>query len=262
MLTLLALAAGLTAPQPLAPTGKWVVEYDEDMCVLARNYGDEKKQITLALRPYPMGTETEVILITPGTAADVYRGKAELTLLPAGRVAGGSYTRYAVPKLSGRLNRLTLDQDALEGIEAATALTVGFGGHESYTVALPSIASGMHALKTCQGDLLKSWGIDPAERTLVVTPPKGNPVAMFNSRDYPPDAIRAHEQGRVIAIGTVGETGAVTTCAVASTSHSLSLDKATCDVLRKKHFSPGRDKDGKPIMAHVVVPVRWALPGG
>ncbi len=84
--------------------------------------------------------------------------------------------------------------------------------------------------------------------------------ALFGADAYPAQAVMAHEEGRVLAVAIVGETGAIKACSIVSTIHSFSLDQATCDVLRKGHISPGRDRNGKAVTAHIVVPVRWVLP--
>ena len=259
MLISLALAAVTTAA-PLAPTGKWGIDYAEDMCVLSRSYGEGTNRIAVALRPYPMGTETEVVLITPGSGYSVSTGRAELTLLPTARTVQGTYVRYPVPKRSGRLARLTLGQDALKGIETSDAVVIRLGPKETYTLAIPGITAGMGALETCQADLLKTWGLDPAERAQVVTAPTGNPGALFGADSYPAEALQAGEQGRAIAIAVIDPKGAVATCTIAATSGSLILDGATCRALKRGRFSPGLDKDGKPITAHLIVPVRWSLP--
>lgn len=255
-----ALAAALSITSPLAPSGKWTVEYARDMCVLSRDYGAASK-VTLGLRPYPMGTETEVVLLTQGNAAQVYQGKAELTLLPAGQPVQGTYSRYHLPGVPGRLFTLSFGQDALANIQTSTAIALRLGGKESYTVALPGVQAGMRALATCQADLLKTWGISADEQSLIATPPHGNPASSFGPSAYPAEAIRAHQQGRAITVAAVDARGAVKGCTIVATSGSAALDRATCEILQvHAHFLPGLDKTGTPVAAHVVVPVRWVLP--
>lgn len=245
---ILALAGTLSTTPPLAPSGKWTVEYAKDMCVLSRDYGAAATKVTLALRPYPMGTQTEVVLLTPGDAAQVYQGKAELTLLPAGQPVQGTYSRYHLPGIPGRLSTLSFGQDALAGIQTSTAIALRLGGKESYTVALPGVQAGMRALATCQADLLKTWGISADEQSLVATPPHGNPARSFGPDVYPHEAIEAHQQGLVIAVAAVDARGAVKGCAIVATSGSAALDRATCETLNiHAHFLPGLDKTGTPV---------------
>ncbi len=49
---------------------------------------------------------------------------------------------------------------------------------------------------------------------------KGNPGQYFNSDNYPPSALRAGEQGRVVASLTIGTDGRVADCEVTSSSGS------------------------------------------
>jgi len=261
MLSILLLAAALPATAPLTPAGKWEVEYGKDMCVLSRAYGDEKGGAILALRPYPMSSQSEIVVITSGRSAEVAGGKAEVALLPGMHSTQGTYSRYQLVKSPRSLSTLLMNEDALADVRTSTALSIRLGTRESYTFAIPAIASAMRALEACQADLLKTWGIDPAERAEVITPPKANPASFFGPDAYPAAALRAGQQGRTIAVAVIDKKGTVKTCIVAATSGSPTLDRATCDVLTQRgRFSPGLDKDGNAVSAHVVVPVKWVLP--
>jgi TonB family protein len=260
-LTLLLLAAAAD-PAALSPTGKWVVEYADSMCVLSRDYGAGADKVTLALRPWPMSNETEVVVVTQGRAAAVQDGHAEIALVPSGHSATGTYTRFPpIRRAPGQIATLHFDEGALDGLENATAVTVRLGSREVHSGAVPGIAGAMRALVTCQKDLLKSWGVDPEERATLSRLPGGNPARFFGPNAYPTEAIRAELQGRAVAVASIGIDGRVVSCAIAATSGAPVLDQATCDVLKTSaRFSPGLDKAGKPVVSHLVVPVRWVLP--
>lgn len=99
---------------------------------------------------------------------------------------------------------------------------------------------------------------DPNSRS---APARGDPVSFFSADDYPPDALRRSEQGRVVARLALDTTGKVTRCDVATTSGSTSLDAATCRIaLTRVHYRPALDRDGRPIASGVSLPVRWVLP--
>ncbi len=92
---------------------------------------------------------------------------------------------------------------------------------------------------------------------------EGNPGSFFGPDAYPPEAIRAEQQGRVVARVTVDATGAATGCDVSVSSGAPSLDARTCEIaMAKLHFTPPRDSRGRPITATYVLPVRWVLPSG
>lgn len=90
---------------------------------------------------------------------------------------------------------------------------------------------------------------------------RGNPGQYFDADAYPPDALRAGEQGRVIARLEIDSTGRVVSCAVKTSSGSTSLDRTTCRIaLDKITFTPATDRRGRPIATSYTLPVRWVLP--
>jgi hypothetical protein len=258
----LLLLAAMADPAPLPPAGKWQVEYAESMCVLSRDYGAGADKVTLALRPWPMSNETEVVVVTQDKAPVVTDGHAEITLLPAGHSTKGSFARFDMPKgAPGRIAMLHFDEGALDGLESATAITVRLGSKEVLSGAIPGIAGAMRALASCQKDLLKSWGVDPDERAKLSRLPRGNPARFFGPSVYPPLAVANHLQGRTVAVVSITADGRVDGCAVAATSGALVLDQATCNVLKASgRFLPALDLAGKPAASHFVVPVRWVMP--
>lgn len=90
---------------------------------------------------------------------------------------------------------------------------------------------------------------------------RGDPARFFTADAYPPDAIRAGEQGRTVARLTVDPLGIPRACAINSSSGSRSLDAATCAIaIGKVRFTPARDATGRPIASYMTLPVRWVLP--
>jgi periplasmic protein TonB len=90
---------------------------------------------------------------------------------------------------------------------------------------------------------------------------KGDVGRFFGSDAYPPAAIRAEAQGRVVAALTVGTDGRVTGCSVTSSIGNSDLDDATCRIARSKvKFTPAKDDNGNAISSSYTLPVRWVLP--
>jgi len=250
----------LAAADPVTPTSKWQVEYADTMCVLSRAYGAGPDAVTLGLRPMPMSTHSEIVLITQGNAATKLDGHGEIALLPSGHSTIGIYGRFPMPKGPGRIATILFEGDALAGLEQADAIDINLDGEE-HRLATPGIAGAMKVLSSCQDDLLKHWGIDPNERKLEGTHVGGNPVRFFGPDEYPSSAIISREQGRVIAVAGVEPDGRVGSCTVVSSSGYKVLDETTCHIMRNKvRFTPALDKDGHPIASHYVMPVRWVLP--
>jgi protein TonB len=90
---------------------------------------------------------------------------------------------------------------------------------------------------------------------------RGNPGQYFGPDSYPPAALRAEAQGRVVAELTIGTDGRVTNCVVTSSSGNGDLDDTTCRIaLRRVRYTPAKDQSGNPIAAKATLPVRWVLP--
>src|SRR5258706_8077705 len=71
--------------EPLAPVGKWKVEYAEHMCVLSHVFGTGASQVILGFRPWPMGLTTEVVLMSSDSSGPASSfGKGTRSLSPTG----------------------------------------------------------------------------------------------------------------------------------------------------------------------------------
>lgn len=256
-------ATSLQATQPasanpvLSPSStKWVVDYHEAMCVASRTYASGANAITLGLRPVPLSSRSEVVLLTPRKPNRT--GDAELRFLPDGSALKGTYQRSSTANKQFSVARAFFDSEDLKKLGKATAIALSVGG-ETHRLAIPAAAAAMRALTTCQADLLKSWNVDPGELTDGGSPPVGNVGQFFGRDQYPADAISAGVQGRVVAILNVGTDCRVSACRVVERAHP-SLDATTCNVaLKKLRYTPGKDRNGVARESHVVLPVHWAI---
>jgi len=100
-------------------------------------------------------------------------------------------------------------------------------------------------------------------QALAVPPPASppHPKVLFSYEDYPPEAVRNHWQGTVIADLTVSATGRVTACKIVKSSGHAVLDDATCNIIiARAIYRPARDANGNPIEDHVrTPPIAWTL---
>ena len=86
-------------------------------------------------------------------------------------------------------------------------------------------------------------------------------AGLIRSEDYPLDAIRRGEQGLAIVRLSVTTTGTVDACAVVRSSGSATLDLATCRLIRERaQYAPARNRKGRAVLDHHMLPVRWVLP--
>jgi protein TonB len=89
----------------------------------------------------------------------------------------------------------------------------------------------------------------------------GDVATWITADDYPAEAIRNDEEGIVTFRLSIDAIGAVTDCAVLSSSGSATLDTATCTLARKRaRFRPARAPDGRPIPSDYTRHIVWRLP--
>ncbi|MFA6115575.1 MAG: energy transducer TonB [Sphingomonas sp.] len=91
--------------------------------------------------------------------------------------------------------------------------------------------------------------------------PVENPGLWFSGDAYPPEAIRAGAQGRVVVRLNIDEHGTPSQCYVAVSAGNPDLDMGTCNVaMTRARFKPGRDERGRALPSTFLLPVRWVLP--
>ena len=86
--------------------------------------------------------------------------------------------------------------------------------------------------------------------------PKGPLKPLFSLDDYPPEAVRQHWEGTVIAQVTVNAQGVPTSCHIAKSSGHAMLDEATCNVIMQRaKFKPSGKEE-----SFTTPPITWAVP--
>lgn len=86
-------------------------------------------------------------------------------------------------------------------------------------------------------------------------------VTWFGPNDYPPEAMRAGEEGAVRFALKISANGAVTGCDVVESSGSSALDMQTCALaLRRAKFEPAADGRGNRIASTFTQRTRWVIP--
>jgi protein TonB len=102
--------------------------------------------------------------------------------------------------------------------------------------------------------------VAPGDTSGGVLPARGNLAGLISGDDYPTDALRNEEQGKVTAKLSIDRRGHVSKCEIISSSGSASLDRATCSILaRRARFTPARDVNGKPVPDTFTQSIVWQL---
>ena len=103
-------------------------------------------------------------------------------------------------------------------------------------------------------------GADEVDRLAPKAKPAGNPAYWFSNDDYPAEARRRNEQGRVQVRLKIDPHGVARACAIVTSSGSIALDNATCDLaMRRGRFAPARGADGKAVWGSWSSAIRWQL---
>ena len=103
-------------------------------------------------------------------------------------------------------------------------------------------------------------GAEDVDRRAPMAKPTGNPASWFSDDDYPAEARRRNEQGRVQIRLKIDPLGVVRGCSIISSSGSVALDDATCTLAKRRaRFVPARDADGRPVWGSWTSAIRWQL---
>ena len=259
----LALAASQVESAALSrPSAKWAIDYADDQCFLSRKYGDGTDGVTLGFGSMPGVGGAEMFLIEAGR--DDKGGRPVSGAIEV----GASRDRTALSGVSvklkegGRITRFRVAAVLLDQIGASdeVAITVE---QRRYRLHLNSMPAAFAAVEACKTDLMKSWGLDPTRVTDVQVPaePIGSPASWVSPNDYPKEARRNREMGRVKVRFDIDDAGKVTRCQVVTSSGSQSLDETTCERTRSRaRFRPARDTAGKAIPTIRIMTFTWLLP--
>lgn len=255
-------AATATTPAPLQPSGKWLVEGQDNMCALSRSYGEGKEAVTLGFRPWPTGDMVDVIWFGQTSDSSVRDGTAQIRFDAGEAPAVAPYTSFALAGRSERLSSFTISQTMLPYLERSRTVTVTFDGKRPVTVAPSGGKAALVALSNCETLLYASLGVDPAFRGRVASPatPKGSERGWFGPSDYPPEAVHGGAQGRTLMLLTIDIDGRISKCVPFGRSGNAAIDKASCSTYtRRGRFNPAIGKDGRPMVSYYIGRVHWTL---
>ena len=85
-------------------------------------------------------------------------------------------------------------------------------------------------------------------------------VTLVAPDDYPVEAIKLKQQGKVRFRLDVGSDGQVIGCSILATSRSKSLDETSCQIMTSRaRFTPARDAAGKPTAGTYESAISWIL---
>lgn len=254
MIGLMTILATATTPTPLAPSTKWFIDYQPDMCIASRSFGPVGSSIALALKPpVAMGAEgQQLYILTQPTGGGGMSGQASMTLLPSGQRTTPDFESWPTLNNKARAYEMHVDASFMASMAEATGISLTLG-EDTYLLATGKMRPVLDALKTCNDKLFRSWGVDPA--AMAIPPPGVSPASWFPQNSYPAAAKRRGAQGRTVIVLTVSSDGAPTACRVVIKAEA-DLDEATCRLATRR----GRfEKSSGTADRYAVLAVRWSL---
>ena len=100
----------------------------------------------------------------------------------------------------------------------------------------------------------------PAEASDIPKMPGDILVTYFSDDDYPPEAVRKHQEGAVTFVLLVGADGAVKSCSILVSSGWPLRDDRTCELASARiRFRPAHDSLGRPVEDRTQATLRWRL---
>ncbi len=251
---------GAVQPAPRKPTGKWVVEYADSMCVLQREYGTTDAPLTLGIKPSLMDKDVRLIVLQPASGGHKFGVPATVTFGTRDGPVQTSLDSLIMNSRRVRLSEAFIDRRSLNRAIASGRLELQAARVIEVRLALPGFGRALAALDECVTDLLKGWGIAPAEQQNLGSfpQPRGGRLRVSHT-DYPIAALDQDASGATVGRIKVSVNGDASDCVVLATSKSKDLDTATCKVLLRARYEPAVSKAGPPAASYYIAQIVWRL---
>lgn len=278
------------APEPLklAPASQWWVDYADERCRLAREFGDGTTKTIVFFDKYGPGEKFRLVVAGAPVKTDVQQANIAIRFGPseapqpllflngnlgdmnalvfAGdiRIAGPSEAEAAAIKVK---------KSDDEWIEPAPLAADRYAAVRYMELAKPlrrpvqletgSLKPAFAALDKCVEDLVTHWGVDVEKHKTLTrkATPADNPGRWVVASDYPQGMLSAGQSALVDFRLSVGADGKPTACHIQATTRPKAFDDAVCQsLMRRASFAPALDAGGQPIASWWRSRVRFLIP--
>jgi len=251
--------------------GGWLFLPSATRCGIAGTYGAEKERRLIAFvtdeAPETLGLSISSrdwsVVVDADYDATFYFDGAPVHAKAVGVANSGGASR-------GLLT--TFNIAAIDALASAEELSVYAGSKLIGEVPLPGSATVIREMRKCIAALPSVVGArarevdaarrrkrDPFSEIAPAPPAIAARESWITQDDYPPSALRAHEEGVVRYSYRINPQGRVEGCTVTRSSGSKALDQATCSALtRRGRFTPGLDSTSPDALHEGSM--TWALP--
>lgn len=258
-----AIASTAIAAEPLQPTSKWIVDFDEAQCVASRNYGDKDRPLYLTFKSPAVGESMQMAVIRPaGSATPEPEEKRGLLALGNAEPLKIGVLAVTVKKTKQRFFRVNLSADQIAALRNSKTISLSAGGELHETFVVDEVPALLKVMDNCVVDLRKVWnasngdGQPPSKQRSA----RGNLQAVFKPEDYPADAMFDGVGGTAKFVVLIDENGKVADCTIVETSGIASLDAQSCGIIQTRvTFKPAIGLDGKPTKDTWSQRVTWRV---
>jgi TonB family protein len=133
-------------------------------------------------------------------------------------------------------------------------------GRDYVSMRTPGAARAVTALRACNDDLLRSWGIDMALRATLIRKPRAI-SGVINDTDYPLEARRNEQSGVTVINFIINVDGTLSDCRTAVSSGWPVLDAAACQLMTARfRYQPALGADGRAVAIREVRTITWLYP--
>lgn len=275
--TLLLAAHPVQAGEPvsLKPITPWNVDWNPTTCTLARSFGTEQDPFAIRFEMAEPGDGFQLLLASKLLEPVTVNDPVEIRFgsLPARNFKGDMILARNADGVAGIIFSTSTiagaesdddEPDVTPEMEkAADSIAIAM---RQGTVKLEtnSLAAPFAALRKCTEDLVKQWGLDPAEQAALRQRPAGTtkPAQWIQSKDYPREQLRQGRQAIIMFRLMVDENGKPSNCAILRAySQSPAFARTTCDNLMKRaKFIPALNANGQAVPSYYVDTVRFIIP--
>ena len=244
--------------EPLQPTSKWNVDYDEAQCVAARDYGTKEEPLVLILKPSPNGNVMRVLVVKKGGFPGFADQLGASIQFDSSRPVRINALRSSSKDKDLTVYSFDMPMAVFMAGQSAKAITVSARGlTRAFSVnAIPALLT---ELDKCRVNLLRHYNAGGSGIRELATSTK--PLSkIFSSSDYPATALSRADQGTVMVTVLLDEAGQVKDCSVDGSAGAATLDTMTCHLIQERaSFRPAIGSDGKPVRSVFVQRVTWRI---
>ena len=274
----------------LQPSGKWIVDYADQNCRLARPFGQDDALVTLLMDQFAPGDSFRI------TFAGKVMGQYNLKSPPRGKIqfapnekptevggfaavigetpafiGGGSMrlTPYSETELKSLREAIDkgewyeLPPIGADREKAVKAIEItGLLRNIDLVLETGRMDKAFEALRTCSWDTVKSWGlnVDQQKSRQRGPTPLQRLATLIRSDDYPPKLLRQGQEGFVNVRLIISDSGLVESCAVQRATKSKEFEDLVCAKLSERaRFKPAIDASGKNIRSFYTQAVVFSI---